>query len=271
MDKAYADKVVALIDESFNQAEEEKARRYIGASVVGNDCNAYLQLSLRGFPNDPAMPRLKRIFKAGHEIEEWVVADMRQAGVQISEIDEETGKQFRREWLGGHVVCNADGRIDDPEQGEAIVEIKSMNDASHKKFVNYGVKVSHRHYYRQMQMLMAMFGIGQAFFIAYNKNTSAYHAQVVEFDQAEWDWLHTRIQFVLDGGANRIADDITDWRCKGCFKRSACYQLIEVKPECETCEHSTPNEDGTWNCRKLNSVCKEPCGDYKTFEVTPKG
>ena len=135
MKSTFAHDVISRIDEGYGSETEQEARSYIGASVVGNDCNAYLQFSLRGFPNDPAMPRLKRIFRDGHRIEDDVVKDLqRKARLNVIETDPMTGKQHRREWLGGHVVCNADGVINDPEEGDAILEIKSMNDSSWKKF-----------------------------------------------------------------------------------------------------------------------------------------
>ena len=269
MNKGLADDVVRRIDEGYANQKEEKPRSYIGASVVGNDCNAYLQFSLRGFPNDPAMPRLKRIFRDGHRIEDEVIKDLRKAKLNVVENDPRTGKQHRREWLGGHVVCNADGLVSE-ESGDAVLEIKSMNDASWKKFFNSGVKISHRHYYRQMQMLMAMFRIEHSFFIAYNKNTSEYWAEVVDFDQAEWDWLYTRMQFVIDGGANRIADTETDWRCKGCFKRSVCWVEPEVEPECRMCEHSLPKDTGKWHCSVFDAECKKPCDKFSLFRPTVK-
>lgn len=134
MKSTFAHDIVSRIDGGYADETEGEARSYIGASVVGNDCNAYLQFSLRGFDNDPPDPRLKRIFRDGHRIEDAVVKDLRKAKLNVIENDPMTGKQHRREWLGGHVVCNADGLISDPAEGDAVLEIKSMNDASWKKF-----------------------------------------------------------------------------------------------------------------------------------------
>ena len=270
MKSTFAHDIVSRIDGGYADETEGEARSYIGASVVGNDCNAYLQFSLRGFDNDPPDPRLKRIFRDGHRIEDAVVKDLRKAKLNVIENDPMTGKQHRREWLGGHVVCNADGLISDPAEGDAVLEIKSMNDASWKKFQKSGVKISHRHYYRQMQMLMAMFRIETSFFIAYNKNNSEYWAEVVPFDQSEWDWLYTRMQYVIDGGGNRIAEEPTDWRCKGCFKRSVCWDTPDVKPNCRLCKHSAPKSSGEWHCALRDSPCKDPCDQFDVYRPTKK-
>ena len=121
-----------------------------------------------------------------------------------------------------------------------------------------------------MQMLMAMFRIEKSFFIAYNKNTSEYWAEVVEFDQSEWDWLYTRMQYVIDGGGNRIAEDQADWRCRGCFKRSVCWEEPKVEPKCTFCEHAMPRSSGEWECSKHDTVCKDPCDDFAVFRPTKK-
>ena len=43
------------------------------------------------------------------------------------------------------MVCNSDGLVDfEDGSGQAILEIKSMNDANFKKFMSVGVKASHQ-------------------------------------------------------------------------------------------------------------------------------
>jgi len=95
------------IDKAFEDLDREKPRRYIGASGVGNSCNAYLSYSLRGFPESEVKPKIKRIFRDGHRIEDEVVKDLKLAGFEVSEIDEETGKQHRYSMFGNHVMVMA--------------------------------------------------------------------------------------------------------------------------------------------------------------------
>lgn len=265
-----AAKIVSDIDEGFAAEDRGEARSYIGASMAGTDCTAKMQLSLRGFPEDPIPPRVKRIFRAGHGIENMVVKDLKQkADLLVYEKDEWTGKQFRYEWLGGHVVCNTDGMVDfEDGSPRAILEIKSMNDANFKKFSRHGVKVSHRHYYRQMTMMMAMSGIKRSFFISYCKNTSQYHAEIVEYDEEEWLGMFSLIQAALDGRADRIANTDNDYRCKGCFKRSACWSVPKVDPKCRFCENASPSKDGDWLCDLDGSKAVTPCDKFKLLRPT---
>ena len=102
-----ADDVIKAIDEGYRKQPKERARDYIGASGIGTQCDAYQAYSLRGFPNDVAEPKLKRIFKLGHILEDIVVKDIKEkADVRVWEVDGLTGRQHTYEQLGGHVVCH---------------------------------------------------------------------------------------------------------------------------------------------------------------------
>ena len=75
---------------------EEKARQYIGASIVGNPCDALLAYNLR-FPNDEPTPDSKE-FNLGHILEDEIVKDLKKkAGVQVWEVDGLTGRQHTYE------------------------------------------------------------------------------------------------------------------------------------------------------------------------------
>ena len=267
-----AQSVIDAIDHGYEQEDQEEARCYIGASMAGTDCVAQMSLSLRGFPDVPVDPQLKRIFFAGHKIEDWVVYDLkRRADLRVYEKDDMTGRQHRKEWLSGHVVCNSDGLVDfEDGSGQAILEIKSMNDANFKKFMSVGVKASHRKYYRQMQMMMAMFRIERSLFVSYNKNNSQYHCEIVSFDQEEWDEMYVKIQAALDGQAGRVATAPEDWRCKSCFKRESCWEVPDVSPACRFCKNSFANKDGGWTCKLDNQECTDTCDNYEMFRPTEK-
>jgi CRISPR/Cas system-associated exonuclease Cas4 (RecB family) len=265
--------VLEAIDTGYQKQDRGEARQYIGASMAGTDCVAQLALSLRGFPDVSIDPQLQRIFFAGHKIEDWVLYDLRKrADLRVWEKDDMTGRQHRREWLNGHVVCNADGIVDfEDGTGQAILEVKSMNDNNFGNFKRNGVKSSHRKYYRQMTMMMAMFQIEQSFFIAYNKNNSEYHAQLVTFDQEEWDEMYVKIQSALEGQAGRVASVPNDWRCKSCFKRESCWsQEVDVNPACHFCKHSFANQNGGWTCNLTNKETTDPCDKYVQFRPEPR-
>ena len=134
---------VKAIDEGYAREKRERARDYIGASGIGSACDAELAYSLRGFPNTDPDPRLKRIFRLGHILEDEVVRDLKlKADVRVWEKDGLTGRQHTYSELGGHVVCHMDGHIQLDDEVLRVLEIKSMNEASFKKFQKDGVKIS---------------------------------------------------------------------------------------------------------------------------------
>jgi len=265
-----ASDIIAAIDAGYGP-RDQRPRRYIGASGIGNKCEAALAFSLRGFPDVTPDPQLQRIFNIGSQIEDVVVKDLRKrAKIPVMETDPLTGKQFNYQQLGGHVRCNLDGLIEMPDGRLRNLEIKSMNDNSWTKFVEKGVRYSHPHYYDQMQMQMAMSKTADSLFIAYNKNNSKYHAEIVPYDEIEWAFLRTRIETALLNKARRIAEDETDWRCRGCFKRDNCWKTPEVEPDCAFCQHAGATADGGWHCSLYDLPAVKPCKGFTVYRPLPK-
>ena len=259
--------VSKLIDDYFAKDKREKARSYIGASSVGHDCTAMLSFSHRGYPDTPPDPKLKRIFRDGHRIEYVVLADMAKAGVHVMDKDPMTGKQWRYTDYHGNSMGNADGIVE-TDDGMAIVEIKSMNDNKFKEFSKKGVKYSHPMYFAQMQYLMGLAGMDRAVLVSYNKNTSDYHHEWVDFDIFFYNALKQKVEDIINGLGQKISTDEADWRCRGCFKRDACWHGAEPERTmraCGNCHASTTSAE--WTCSK---GCTDKCLDWVRYEPHAK-
>jgi hypothetical protein len=263
--------VIDRINAGYDAEPEKQARDYIGASAIGNQCEAYLAFHLRGFPNDRIEPRLKRLFALGHALEDKVIEDLvRKADIRVWAKDGVTGRQFAYEAWGGHISCHADGQIE-IDGTLMLLEVKSMNKASFQKFVDTGMRRSHPHYHAQVQMMMGMSGFRQTFFIAYCKDDSAYHAEIVDYDPLEASFIEARVERVLSGSARRIAEDDTDWRCRGCSKRRVCWSgEAEVQTACQTCRFARPKESGEWHCTYHNAPASLPCEKWTLFTAMEK-
>ena len=257
--------ITKLIEDAFAKPRKQKARQYIGASGIGQQCEASVAFSFRGYPDTPPDSRLARIFRDGHRIEYDVVKDMRKAGLHVMENDPMTGKQWRFEGYGGLVMGNADGLLE--VDGATIgLEIKSMNDNKHKEFIRKGVKGSHPNYFDQMQFMMGLSGIERFVLVAYNKNTSAYHHEFVDFDIIRFSYLTAKVERVIANEAEKVATDESDWRCKGCFKRDACWHgAMPEEMTVRTCGNSYAEADGTFKCRVCDAT---ECKDWTLY--TPK-
>lgn len=266
-----ADDIVQAIDVGYKKKKIEKAREYIGASGVGTPCDAALAFSLRGFPEPQIAPRTQRIFALGHLLEDIVVKDLKEnADVRVWEVDGLTGRQHSYSMYGGHVSCHTDGLIETDDEMVRILEIKSMNHASHQKFIKHGVQKAHPKYFAQLQMMMGMSGIHSSVFIAISKNTSEYHCEIVDYDDIEYNYLQSKVERVMSGEAEKISDNPDTFSCRFCFKKAACWEGLEVPVRCSTCQFAYPREDGGWQCDKHDREAIHACDDYKLYKPKDK-
>lgn len=259
-----------LINKAYEDEEKSTSREprnYIGASIVGNQCEALIAFSLRGFPDSELGYKLKRIFRDGHRIEDDVVRDIKKAKVKVMDVDPYTGKQWSFEGFGGHAVGHADGILETHNGESLLLEIKSMNANKFKEFSTKGVKFSHRHYYSQVQFMLGLGKMSSCVFIAYCKNDSEYHSEIIEYDEFHFNELAYKVERVLDGEARKISQDPSDWRCRGCFKRDVCWNEKEPKKTMRSCKSYKPQMKGGWKCEK---GCQAECQQWEKYQPLPK-
>ena len=270
--KAAEAAVIALIDIGGIANYVNERREYIGASGIGDPCDAYQALSLRGFPSEKPEPKLMRIFRDGHRIESVVIADMRAGGISVEEINPATGKQWRYTAFGGLMSASLDGIV--TIGGERMtLEIKSMNRAMFTKFKNSGLHVSHQHYVWQM---IAGLGLarscGESFergmMVAYCKDTSEYHTEIIDFNNKVYGAMVDRVQLIISGNSSkRISTYANAYTCKSCFKKTACWEPSTLENlGCKQCAHAYVNEDNEWNCA-MDNVFGVKCKSFATYRV----
>lgn len=277
--KLLASTAIALIDVATVRIESEKPNRersYIGASSIANPCMAFQELNLRGFPSNPPGPQLIRIFNEGHRIEKETVAMLKECGHKVEEIDPSTGEQWEYTALGGHYVCHLDGFITLLGSEERMtLEIKSMNKASFESLVKKTVRHSHRDYYEQMQsqmQLVRMNGlvVDNCLFVAYCKDNSKYHLEVVPYNFSAGEAMLSKAGDVaLLNDNKRLGKYEQQYDCKTCFKHTSCWNPYITEKVCRRCVHAIPSvqADGkAWWCKKHGMEAKEPCDDYKLFK-----
>lgn len=264
--------LIDAIDMGTVKTYKNERRCYIGASNVGNPCHAFLQYSLRGYPQNLPPPAVMRIFALGHYLEEVVVEDLKMAGVYVQEVNPKTGKQWTYTALGGHLRGHADGVINNGESMQ-ILEIKSMNEKKWRTFKNLGIEKSHPIYYDQMQLLMGLSGFTSAWMVAYNKNTSVYHAQNVPFDAPRFkDLMRKSLSVVRGSSTTRISDTPDCFECKYCNYKPHCWpdgeQPLPLSVECRTCRHAKPTAKRKWYCTLHKSRATDPCSHWYKVEST---
>lgn len=237
----------------------------IGASVIDSKCEAFLALTLRGFPDNKVEPRIKRIFRDGHSYERTILKDLHAAGITVYEKDPMTGKQYMWSDLDGHFVYYADGIIEMSGRS-ALLEIKSMNSENFEKFKDKGVFVSHPKYYSQLQTGMGLSNFESAIIIAYNKDNSDYWDEVVKADPVSFAALKHRATRAVVGDKKRISTDAHNWLCRFCNKSDSCWGFVEPEKDIRTCANSYMTKDG-WKCTK--GCSGTVCTQWEKFKPEP--
>lgn len=268
-----------MIDLATIKAETEarsETRRYVGASSIGSNCDAMLALSLRGFPSDMPDPQLLRIFSEGHDVEAKVVAALKAAGYSVSEIDPATGKQYAYISHGGHHRAHLDGLIREPSLNETMtLEVKSMNRAMFDKFKKRGVKLSHPEYYAQVQDGLFLARnmsepFSKCFFIAYCKDNSQYHVEIVEYEGDAGRAMFEKADRIVihSHTAQRIGKHENEYECKQCFKRASCWKPDVQDRQCWHCAHARAEVSGDgklWNCSINGGPATKVCTAFMLY------
>jgi hypothetical protein len=271
-EETISEAIVRRIDEGWDKEKADETRPYIGASMVGSTCDALLALTLRRYPENDTIPRVRRIFRDGHRIEYDVVKDLKRARLHVQERDPQTGRQHRFTSHGGHVRGHADGILYMEDEGSAplLLEIKSMNKDLFNKLKKKGVKISHPKYFAQMTLMMGMGNLKKALLLAYCKDNSEYHAEEVDFDLFAYNYLIERIDRVFRGEERKISDREDSFACRFCFKRDACWGHKEPDRECHSCAHARPTTDGSWWCDKHDRHAGQLCDQWEKYTPKPK-
>lgn len=229
-----AERFVSLIDEAITaKAASETRRDYLGGSAIGEPCARRLQYEYLGAPRDEDFPpRVRRIFRRGHESEEWLIEWMTDAGFDLRTRGRD-GKQFGFEDCDGRFKGHFDGVIIGGPEGfqyPALFEAKCLGDKGWKQLVRHGVAKAYPQYAAQIAVYQAYGQLAEspAFFVAVNANDMAIHCELVPFNlqlaQENIDKA-ARILTACDHGETlpRIADSDDAFACKFCSFKGVCW------------------------------------------------
>src|SRR5579871_4143168 len=135
--------IVTAIEAAW-AARNDEQREYLGASVLGRECERRLWYDFRwAHEAERFEGRMLRLFATGDIEERRVIEDLREIGVLVSEIDPATGEQWAIRFADGHGGGHTDGRlagVPGAEKTEHLLEVKSHNDKSFKALKKDGVQ-----------------------------------------------------------------------------------------------------------------------------------
>lgn len=250
--------LVALVDRAVEQAQDDRPRPHMGASMLGHECERYLWLSFRWAFKPRFKGRMLRLFERGHREELSIVKWLKMAGLATgyTELD---GNQKRVE-LGGHVSGSMDGIIyygvPEAPAKKHVLEIKTHNDKSFKQLCKLGVEGAKYQHFIQTQVYMYGEEIDRALYVAVNKNDDSLYTERVRLNKTlakKYIAKGKRIS-VMQEPPERISNDKTFFKCKWCEASDVCHSNKTTEVNCRTCGLFVPKDDGTWYCNHWGEV-----------------
>lgn len=251
----------ALADLIYAAYERKESKELmltrIGASSIGDECLRSIWYDWRGATNDTPEGRMLRLFKTGHIQEDRVVQDLKDAGLEVWEVDPETGKQWTYTAARGHFVCKTDGAVrgvPGAEKTPHVLEVKSSNVKGFQELEKHGVKKAKPDHYWQMQSGMWLSGLTRALYIAVCKDNEKFYIERVEKDGSTIQDIEAKLSSLTEhmSPPPRIAEREGDWRCKFCDASEVCWGKQQPIQNCRTCQFSSIKDEGGWVCEKFN-------------------
>jgi len=253
------------------RGDSEPSRGYLGASIIGHECERFLWYTFRGCVPRNFEGRLYRLFETGDLEEIRFVRELRAIGCEVHEVDPETGEQFAVSALGGHFSGHMDGcALGIPEAPKTwhVLEFKTCAAKYFAKLVKVGVEVAYPKHFAQMQVYMGLNGLKRALYLARNKDTDHLYSERVRFDSKAFKKLMARAERIIRSNAplERCATRSDNFKCEDCDAHALCWGNMEEAAvpipcrNCQTCCHATPELDGVyedipdavWTCSVQN-------------------
>lgn len=249
--------LVDLIYEAYQKKEsKELMLTRIGASGIGEECIRSIWYDWRGVSNDLIDGRVLRLFKTGYIQEDRVVQDLKDAGLEVWEVDPDTKKQWVYVAADGHFVCKPDGvvrGVPGAEKTPHLLEIKSSNVKGFKELQSRGVKEAKPMHYYQMQAGMWLAGLKRALYVVICKDDEKFHIERIERDELTIKDIERKLSSLTQimSPPAKIAEKEGDWRCKFCDHKEVCWADKQPIKNCRSCQHSSVIPDGGWACNKV--------------------
>jgi len=244
---------VEAIYRKFETSHVESSRAHLGASMIGRECERALWYGFRWatVPNFPG--RVLRLFKRGHDEEDYFVRDLIAIGVQVWAVDQ-AGKQFSVTWHGGHFAGSCDGvakGLPESPNKPHLLEFKTHNHKSFALLKKNGVRESKPEHYAQMQVYMHGLELPRAMYMAVSKDTDELYTERFEYNKADAEALVKKAGDIIatDIPPPGISTRAEFFKCKFCDHQDVCHRDALPQVSCRTCIHADIDmNQGGWRC-----------------------
>jgi len=247
---------VLAIYRHYEEKRGEWRRAHLGGSQIGQPCERALWYGFR-WASAPEFPgRVLRLFDTGHREEARLVADLRAIGIEVHEVDPDTGEQFRVSAHGGHFGGSIDGAGRGFQESSQwhVLEFKTSNTKRFRELKAKGVEKARPEHYAQMQVYMHLTGMRRAYYLAVCKDNDEIYGERVRYSKADAEQLIERARRIIaaDSPPPRLSEDPEYYICRWCDHRPICHGDMLPEVSCRTCLHATPELDGDrrWSCAR---------------------
>lgn len=262
------DPTLVEADLALERNQDRSRRAYLGASQLGDECERKLFYSFRwAHPIQFDALTLKR-FADGHASES-IMADRLRAvpSITLHTVDPQTGEQFRiTDWNGnfsGHLDGAIVGLLQAPKTWH-VWEHKAVGEATFSAFEKVlltgadkgALKEWNPTYYAQAVLYMDYTGMTRHYLTVSDAGSRRTLSVRTDADPDFAKQLREKAGRIIKANAppQRISDDPTWWKCRGCSAHAVCHGTKMPEVNCRTCTHSEPAENGNWNCLRHNTT-----------------
>lgn len=237
------------------ESKPQEHRPHMGASLIGHNCDRYIWLTWRWALKPEFKGRILRLFDTGKREEARLVEELRGIGATVWDVDPDSGDQWRVSACNGHFGGSLDGvakGLPEAPKSPAVLEFKTHSEKSFNELLKKKVQGAKPQHYDQMTVYMGLMEIERALYMAVNKNTDDVYCEWVHFDKDRYAQLIARAQRLIESTTPpyRLSTDPEFFECKWCSMWRHCHGGMAAEPNCRTCVHSSPVENGKWWCEK---------------------
>lgn len=224
----------------------------------------------------PKEGRILRLFDTGKQEEDRIIEDLKRIGCEVSEVNPQTGKQWKFYLASGHVVVKPDGivtNVPDAPNKPHMLECKTAKAKDYNAIVKHGLHKHKPDHYIQCQLQMHARGIDRCLYIIKNKDTEDLHGIRLHHDPDFCAEVLKRAEQIIstDWAPPKLHDDPEKkaaWQCRFCDFRGVCHDGDFSRVNCRTCLHAQVGPAGKWLCTKHGGIeldyrmQQDGCGDH---------
>lgn len=199
------------------------------ASRVGFPCDRCLWYSVNGF-NEDIGERSKRIFAVGTALEavavNWLKDD--EWDVRYNPGSQEAELELTIPLKGGKLAGHPDCFISKPGNEDVLIDIKTMNERSFTQWKRNGTEKDKPQYLDQVHVyaeaaMRAGFPLGRLGIVGVNKNNSAMHIDLFDFEPERMSAIIERTERIFTATeALEAGERMEGWCCSYCGYSYLC-------------------------------------------------